>query len=197
MRARFLLAAVVCGLALAGPGAVRAAFAQSWRVSQADVRIAVPLRPGGGFEAKTEALSGTLTLATPKPVALTGELVVDLTTIDTGIDLRNRHLREKYLEVAKPGFDKAVLSEIRLADANGEAFEGKSAFAGTLRLHGVSKAVTGTAEIRHEGTAVRVTASFAIVLTDFGVVPPEYMGVGVGSKLGIRVSLLAGHGAGK
>jgi len=197
MRARLPLAAALCGLAFCGPGAVRAAEAQSWRVSQADVRIAVPLRPGGGFEAKTEALTGALALATPKPVALTGELVVDLTTIDTGIDLRNRHLREKYLEVAKPGFDKAVLSEIRLADANGEAFEGKSGFAGTLRLHGVSKPVTGTAEVRHEGTAVRVVASFAIVLTDFGVEPPEYMGVGVGSKLSIRVSLLAGRGAGR
>jgi polyisoprenoid-binding protein YceI len=197
MRGQLSLAAVLCGLALGGPGATRAAEAQSWRVSQADVRIAVPLRPGGGFEAKTEALTGTLTLATPQPVALTGELVVDLTTIDTGIDLRNRHLREKYLEVAKPGFEKAVLSEIRLADANGEGFEGKSAFAATLRMHGVSKPVTCTAEVRHEGTAVRVVASFALVLTDFGVEPPEYMGVGVGSKLSIRVSLLAGRGAGR
>jgi polyisoprenoid-binding protein YceI len=189
------VAALGCLLAIGA--AARAAEAPSWRVAQADVRITVPLRPGGGFEAKTTSLAGTLTLATAQPVALSGELAVDLTTIDTGIDLRNHHLREKYLEVAKPGFEKAVLSEIRLADANGEGFEGKSGFAGTLRLHGVSKPVTGTAEIRREGTAVRVVANFAILLTDFGVTPPEYMGVGVGSKLGIRVSLLAGRGAGK
>ena len=48
------------GLLLAG-GAAPGAEPQ-WRVTQGDVRIAVPLRPGGGFEAKTTALSGTLTL---------------------------------------------------------------------------------------------------------------------------------------
>ena len=45
--------------------------------------------------------------------ALDGNLVVDLRTLDTGIGLRNRHLRENYLEVDKaPGFETATLSEI-------------------------------------------------------------------------------------
>jgi polyisoprenoid-binding protein YceI len=194
MRAKDLVAGSGAFLlvALAGPAAAQA---PSWKVAQGDVRVTVPLRPGGGFEAKTAALTGTLTLAAPQPIALSGELTVDLATIDTGIDLRNRHLREKYLEVAKPGFDKAVLSDIRLSDANGESFEGKSGFTGTLRLHGVSRPLTGTAEIHREGTAVRVVATFAILLTDFGIEPPEYMGVGVGSKLGVRVTVTAGRGA--
>ncbi len=71
-------------------------------------------------------------------MTLTGEIVVDLATIDTGIALRNQHLRENYLEVAKGrGFDKAVLSEIRVHDADGEEFQGRTAFTGTLLLHGV------------------------------------------------------------
>jgi polyisoprenoid-binding protein YceI len=196
MRARTPLASTLAGLALlARPVALPAAEAPAWRVSQGDVRVAVPLRPGGGFEAHTSSLGGTLTLAAHEPVALAGELVVDLTTIDTGIDLRNRHLREKYLEVAKPGFDKAVLSEIRLPDAKGEAFEGRSGFSGTLRLHGVSHAVSGNAEIHHDGDSVRVSASFALTLTDFGVEPPQYMGVGVANRLGVKVSLTAAHGS--
>src|SRR6185436_4775040 len=156
------------------PGA--RADAQSWRASQGDVRIAVPLRPGGGFEAKTTALKGTLTLAATDPVALTGELELDLATIDTGIGLRNQHLRENYLEIKKPGFEKAVLSEIRVGEARSESFEGRSSFAGSLRLHGVSRAIGGSAELKREAAGVRVSATFPLVLTDFGIEPPEYMG---------------------
>jgi polyisoprenoid-binding protein YceI len=179
-------------------GAVPAADAPSWRVAKGDVRVTVPLQPGGAFEAHTSSLSGTLTLAAPKPAQLTGELVVDLTTIDTGIDLRNRHLREKYLEVAKgTGYDKAVLSEIRLADADGEAFEGKSPFTGMLRLHNVARPLSGTAEIRRAQSGAQIVASFALQLTDFGIEPPQYMGVGVANRLGVKVSFTAGRGSGK
>jgi polyisoprenoid-binding protein YceI len=180
----------VLGLLLATPAA-RDAAAQSWRATQGDVRVAVPLRPGGGFEAKTQALKGTLTLAAADPVHFTGELELDLTTIDTGIQLRNQHLRENYLEVAKPGFDKAVLADIRVGEARSETFEGRSSFAGTLKLHGVSKAIGGSAELKREASGVRVTASFPLLLTDFGIEPPQYMGVGVGNRLQVKVTFLA------
>jgi polyisoprenoid-binding protein YceI len=185
--------ALVC-LAAGGLSA-RAAQSPVFQVAQGDVRVTVPLRPGGGFEAKTASLAGTLTLAGAKPVQLAGELQVDLATIDTGIDLRNRHLRENYLEVAKgPAYQKATLTEIRLAEADGEEFEGRSSFTGTLRLHNVRKPVAGSAEIRRDGTGVRVVATFPLLLTDFGIEPPQYMGVGVGNKLAVRVGFLAARG---
>ena len=185
------------GAALVLLACLPAAAAEPWRVTQGDLRIAVPLKPGGGFEAKSNSLAGSLTLAGGTPLAVGGELAVDLKTIDTGIDLRNQHLREKYLEVAKAGFDKAVLSELRLTDATGETFDGKTGFTATLRLHGVSKPISGNAEIHHVGDAARVAASFALTLTDFGVEPPQYMGVGVGSRLAVKVTFTAAHGAGK
>jgi polyisoprenoid-binding protein YceI len=173
----------------------RSAEGQGYQVAQGDVRVAVPLRPGGGFEARTTSLAGTLTLAGAKPVQLSGELQVDLATIDTGIDLRNRHLRENYLEIAKgPAYQKAVLTELRLGEADGEAFEGRSSFTGTLRLHNVTKPVAGNAEIRREGAGHRVVATFPLMLSDFGIEPPQYMGVGVGNKLAVKVSFLAARG---
>jgi polyisoprenoid-binding protein YceI len=189
-----LVATAALGLLLGALGA-RPADAQSWRATQGDVRVAVPLRPGGGFEAKTQGLKGTLTLAAADPVRFTGELELDLTTIDTGIQLRNQHLRENYLEVAKPGFDKAVLSDIRVGEARSETFEGRSGFAGTLKLHGVSKAIGGSAELKREAGGMRVTASFPLLLTDFGIEPPQYMGVGVGNRLSVKVTFLAAPAA--
>jgi polyisoprenoid-binding protein YceI len=169
-----------------------AAEAPSWRIERGDVHILVPLKPGGAFAATTPSLNGTLTLEPSKPARLTNEISMDLATIDTGIGLRNQHLREKYLEVAKgKGFDKAVLSEIQLNDVDGEAFAGRTAFSGVLLLHGVKHPVAGTAEIRREGSGRRVHAEFVLNLTDFGVTPPEYLGVGVGSKLVVKAQFSA------
>ncbi len=191
---RSILAIAVSGLLLGALGA-REAGAQSWRATQGDLRIAVPLRPGGGFEAKTQSLKGTLTLAESDPVHLTGDLEVELATIDTGIQLRNQHLRENYLEVGKPGFDKAVLSDIRIGEARSETFEGRSSFAGNLKLHGVTKAIGGSAELKREAGGMRVSASFPLSLTDFGIEPPQYMGVGVGNRLVVKVTFLAAPAA--
>jgi polyisoprenoid-binding protein YceI len=166
--------------------------APSWRIERGDMNILVPLKPGGAFTATTPSLSGTLTLEPAKPLRLGGEISTDLATIDTGIALRNQHLREKYLEVAKgKGFDKAVLSEIQLHDAEGEAFEGRTTFIGTLLLHGVKHPVEGTAEVRREGAGRRVRAEFPLIVTDFGITPPEYLGVGVASKLLVKVQFTA------
>ncbi|MGE0452328.1 MAG: YceI family protein [Vicinamibacteria bacterium] len=161
------------------------------------MRVVCPMHPGGAFEARTTALSGTLTPGSGKPVALAGELSLDLATLDTGIDLRDRHLRENYLEVQKsPGFEKAVLSGIRLTDADGEAFRGRTGFMGAMTLHGVKKAIAGTAEIRAEGAGVRVEANFPLALSDFGIAAPMYMGVGVASRILLKVSFSASPAAG-
>ena len=57
----------------------------------------------------------TMTTGTSGSPHFDGNLTVDLRTLDTGIGLRNDHLRDHYLEVDKgPGFDKAILSEIVL-----------------------------------------------------------------------------------
>jgi polyisoprenoid-binding protein YceI len=189
---RIRRALFACGLLLLSTRYSQAAEAPSWRVDRGDVQVVVPLRPGGAFTATTSSLSGTLTMAAEKPTQLNGDLSMNLATIETGISLRNQHLREKYLEIAKGrGYDRAVLSAIQLDDADGAAFAGRSRFSGMLLLHGVSQRVTGTADVRPEGAGRRVKAEFTLTLTDFGITPPEYLGVGVAGKLLIKVQLTA------
>ena len=188
----------LCGLIMLFAQRGVAADASSWRIERGDVHVLVPLKPGGAFAATTPSLSGTLTLEPGKPARLAGELTIDLATIDTGINLRNQHLREVYLQVPKgAGFDKAILSEIRLPDADGESFEGHTPFASTLLLHGVKHPVEGTAEIHRDGAGRRVLAEFRLVLTDFGVTPPEYLGVGVADRLLVKVQFMATPATGR
>jgi hypothetical protein len=146
---------------------------------------------GGSFEAKTDAIRGTVTPGGPG-AALGGDLSVDLGTLDTGIGLRNDHLRNTYLEVARgQGFDRAVLSGIRLGDADPQGFQGKTAFTGTFLLHGTTKPVAGQATVRREGRTVRVEASFPVTVADFGIAKPQYLGVGVKDQVSVVVSLVA------
>lgn len=189
---RSLLRALLTCVLLLHAATAPAADEPGWRVERGDVQIIVPLRPGGAFTATTPSVSGTLALAPGTPARLTGELSMDLSTIETGIALRNQHLREKYLEVSKgKGFDRAVLSGIQLDDATEAAFEGRTRWTGALQLHGVTQRVSGTAEIRPEGAGRRVRSEFTVTLTDFAITPPEYLGVGVGGKLLVKVHFTA------
>ena len=53
------------------------------------------------------------------------------------------------------------------------------------------KDVAGQAEIRREGSSVRVEASFAVVLADHGIPKPQYLGVGVKNQVQVKVSFVA------
>src|SRR5207247_1877533 len=109
------------GLVLVGAAVVTP---NTWRVGEGDVRVICPMTIGGSFEAKTTALSGSVTAGASGSRVLDGSLAVDLRTLDTGIRLRNEHLREKYLEVDKgPGFEAATLSDIGLNGLDADAPE--------------------------------------------------------------------------
>jgi hypothetical protein len=128
---RLVLVSVVAGaLAAAAAGA----DGPAWQVTRGDVRIVLPMKPGGAFDAKTTALTGRLVPREGKPMPIDGALV-DLSTIDTGIELRNRHMRENHLEIQKgAGFDKARLTDLRLTDAADAGFTGRTGFTATLRI---------------------------------------------------------------
>lgn len=187
MRIGGLVVFLACGWA-----SVATAQAPAWQVTTGDVKVLVPMKPGGSFETRTTALTGTVSVGTGVPLPVAGELSVDLATLDTGIALRNQHLRENYLELARgEGYARAVLSELGLKDATGPGFEGRTGFTATLLLHGVKKPVAGSAAVRREGAGVRVEASFPLALSDFAVRAPEYLGVGVGNRLIVSVSFVA------
>lgn len=172
--------------------AVTSAASTSWRVGQGEVSVKCPMTVGGSFDATTSALTGILTTSTARPSGFDGSLAVDLRTIDTGIALRNDHLKEKYLEVDKAaGYQQAVLSDVVLQGLNVDAPTGKGSFTGSLMLHGVKKTVTGPAEIRQAGTGWLVRASFPVNLPDYNIDKPRYLGVGVKDTVQVSVTFTA------
>jgi len=185
-RFRARLAVCVAGAVLA-LASVSPAFAQqAWRIDGGDVRVTCPLTVGGSFTATTSDLAGALSTAAGP--ALDGTLRVDLRTLDTGIDLRNRHMRENYLEVERgDAFAFAELSDVQLQGADAAGASGTVAFRASLRLHGVVRPVEGEAELTREGSRLRVVARFPVSLETHDVPPPRYLGVGVRDQVRVEV----------
>ena len=189
-RVAALAAAAATLLAALGPvGAQPAAAGESWRLTSGNVQVRCRLTVGGSFDAATSAISGTLRRAGPD-ASYAGALRVDLVPLDTGIELRNAHLRERHLEVARgERFRHAVLTGIALAAPfPADATRHETAFSGTLLLHGVERAVAGEAELSRGDGRIRVQAAFSLSLAAFDIPPPRYLGVGVRDEVVIRVT---------
>ena len=170
-------------------GAQPAARAESWSIAGGEVRVRCRITVGGSFDAVTSIVSGTLRRETPDTGSYTGELRVDLSTLDTGIGLRNEHLRSTYLELDRgPELRDAVLSGI-LLDETPPAGNSRqeTGFSGTLTLHGVQRAVEGDAELRRRNGQMQVEASLSLSLDAFDIPPPRYLGIGVRDAIEITV----------
>jgi len=113
---------------------------------------------------------------------------VPLDSLDTGIELRNRHMKEKYLETAR--FPQAVLVVKRgelLVPAQGETKSGQAK--GLLTLHGETREVV--LRYRAERAAAqttKVTSQVKVNFKDFGVAVPSYMGITVKPDIDVDVS---------
>ena len=189
MSAGAVLVLVALVSALAAPaGAQTSPGVGSWTVSAGDVRVRCRLTVGGSFDAVTSSLSGALR-PSANDTAFSGELRVELGTLDTGIALRNGHLRGDYLEVERgPDFREAVLSGIVLDDPPpGGGGRRETGFSGSLALHGVRRAIEGEAELRRRDGRIQVEAVFRLSLEAFGIPPPRYLGIGVRDDVEITV----------
>ncbi len=187
------MAAVPAAAWTAGAAEQPGQTAPAWAVEEGEVRIRCRLTIGGSFDATTSAISGRLIQATSGAASYTGELVIDLTSLDTGINLRDRHLRDTYLEVERgDDFATARLSGLRLERAlPASAAQHKTEFSAELLLHGVRRPVAGDAELRQSDAGVEVRASFSVSLPEFNIDSPRYLGIGVRDEVQITVTFLA------
>ena len=177
----------VFAIVLVTVAAAPAGAGDAYKVSSGEVTVMCPLTVGGSFEAKTKSLSGDVTPASDEQGAVRGVLKVELQTLETGIGVRDRHMKENYLEVAKgPEFATAIIDDIRV-----EKLEGKTVFTGMLSLHGQKRKVTGAAELQEKDGKIRVQAQFPVKVSEFEIPAPTYLGVGVRDEIQVKVSLLA------
>ena len=119
---------------------------------------------------------------------VSGRLEFDLTSLETGIDTRDRHMKERYLEVEK--FPKAVLAIQKVGNMSTWNIKNpaikEDSFEGLLTLHGVTKPVTGKFTMNTERS---VEANFTVKLSDFAVGVPSFGGITIADDVDISVKI--------
>jgi polyisoprenoid-binding protein YceI len=122
---------------------------------------------------ESTAMTGTLTRDVD---TVTGAFEIPLNSFETGMSVRNNHLKEKVFETSK--FDKSKLTITKLTLPAGKTGELKDLpFTGKLNLHGVDKDVSGTATVMVGDKTLGFSAQFEVKLSDFQIPPPEFMGM--------------------
>lgn len=116
------------------------------------------------------------------------EFEVVLSEFKTGLDLRDTHMKEKYLQVDK--FPKATFKSEKVV-FKGNTIPSELEVPGTLTLHGVSKPIVAVVEAHEKGDLVQGEAHFEIKLTDFNIEIPSFSGVTVAESVKIQVSFEA------
>jgi hypothetical protein len=177
MRGVKALVLTVVGLAV--PLLAHAAAQRLARAGSADVSF-VAIGPGG---IKMVGRTNELTVRDD------GEQIVasvPLKTFDTGIALRDEHLR-RALEVDKYPLTELTVARgsIRIpapgAETSGEAW-------GTLKLHGRDKKIRFEYQARRDGGTVKVLAKLRVDMREFAIEEIKYMGLKVKPEVPIAVA---------
>jgi len=133
---------------------------------------------------------------------------VDLTTIKTGIEMRDGHMRDNFLETSK--FPKAVFELTKVDSASLNKLENqkevKLMLEGNFSIHGVTKLITIPATItyysesdqtkaRAEGDLMHIAVNFDLLLGDYGIKRPQMLFMKLDETQKINIDMIASTAA--
>lgn len=120
------------------------------------------------FEGKSSNLVGLVNVS-----ADSVDFYIDLNTLDTGIELRNRHMRDSYLETAKFPFAEFTGAFSPSFDVSSGSKQNVTA-KGKFSIHGVTKEmeIPGTITQINQNE-IKLEAEWIIKLSDFNIEIPR------------------------
>jgi len=175
--------------------AATVAMAATWTIGEGSEVVFTSKAPMESFDGKTDEVSGHITCAAGDlSGALELRIEVDLASIDTGIGMRNTHMRERHLETDEFPLavftGESVVSTSSPALAPGQTVE--LTVQGSFDLHGVSQPrdITAAVTLADDGT-LSVNAEFAVSLEDHDIDRPKFLVMKLADEQQVRVSLVA------
>lgn len=118
---------------------------------------------------------------------LDGKALVDMSSFDTGIGMRDKHMKEKYLEVEKFGQASLSFAAAKIPAAvmeNGGTVEVPA----QLELHGKTNPVKVNVGITKKGDSLASLCKFKIKLSDYGIAIPSFSGITVADEVEVSTS---------
>lgn len=137
---------------------------------------------GGTFTATNKAVSGHLG-TNDEGVVSAGAVVVKAAAFETGIGMRDTHMREKYLEA-----DKCPVIALDLKGAK-LPLSGEADVEGTMEAHCVKKPVKVRVKVAANGDSYLATSSFPLEITQFGIPQPKMAVVKMETTIDVTVSI--------
>jgi polyisoprenoid-binding protein YceI len=188
MMRSLLMAALLA--ALATP-----ASALTWRVGEGSEAAFLSQATLESFEGRTDQVRGHIALPADRLVGpLDLRIEVDLASLDTGIGMRNRHMRERHLETDEHPLAVFTGQEATFASSP-ELAVGRPVevtVAGQFALHGVTRPLTVTATVSLAADAtLTATASFAVKLSDHDIGRPRFLLLRLADEQQVTVRIVA------
>lgn len=119
-----------------------------------------------------------------------GSLEMDLQTLKTGVEMRDDHMKNKYLEVGK--YPKAVLKVSGIKMPPMDQLPKELPFEGTLTLHGETQPIkSGKVTLSKDGEKIKFTAKFQTSIPEFKIEIPSYAGIKVAENVDVEVNSTA------
>lgn len=169
--AKRILSLKILGLVLALSGTASAAWVAQG-TKNASFRAVGP----GGL-----AIVGNSSDVSVKDLGQNLAIVVGLQGLKSGIDMRDSHMKETYLETTKYPNAQLLVSKSKLSTPNAGADVD-----GTLTLHGVTKPVRFHYIATGTGKQAHIEGTLSVNMKEFGIQVPNYLGVTV--KPDVQVS---------
>lgn len=158
--------------------------------NQAQFNSKAPLEEISG----TANVSGSFALDPSNIEATTGKIIVPVNTMQTGIELRNKHLlgkdwldEESYKDIV---FEVKKISGVQIVSSGNGKGVAKGTAEGTFSLHGVSKQLSCPIEITYveKGDVVMVKTEFTVSLKEYNIAGKKGI---VGSKVAETITVKA------
>jgi polyisoprenoid-binding protein YceI len=150
------------------------------------------------FEGKTRQVSGAVRVTLGNLEDSVDVLVdVDLASLDTGIGVRNKHMREEHLETAR--YPKAEFHGVKLLDPSSPSIapgeKVSCTIAGDLSLHGVTKPVEIPVVVSMPSNTARISmhvvGRFDVKLADYGIARPAFLMMRLDETQHVAVDIVA------
>jgi len=122
------------------------------------------------------------------------EVEVDLRTLDTGISMRDRHMRENHLETDE--FPIAVFEGAQIVEGAGTDLTTGGTheilIEGQMEIHGVAQMIQVPLELTLDGADLHIVSRFGVALSDHDIERPRFLVLRLGDVQMVTVDVVAG-----
>lgn len=133
----------------------------------------------GSFSGRAESLTGSISLDLTKNELVEGQLVIAVDSLTTGLSLRDKHMKNKYLHGKKhPQITATIIGKQKFTFEKASKIKVRWSMHGqtkeqeiTVTLHDVKKTATPSPQI----TSLTAKCQFDLNILDFGIEQPKYM----------------------